>query len=416
MKYALGYENSSSSKYFDDDICFINTAPIINSCSDISCIRSDLIKIAGNVKNDDYYISTIAPLNSELIKASAFDNLSSSKVVTLKKIIVETHQIFRENKNIEWVNENFKTADFNIKGLYIRYGNVELRAIEGLLYAPENIYTDISCLLNKSEDENFYYQKMNEDETKWISASDTMFNLKALITNAGFYLASNVEDSIKDISIWKKKYLESFTDDNVKLFPYPPCYPWFLNIWGYLYREARLSGKSYVPNYVNFPEPEYFFNSLKNKKVLIVTPFKEIIDRMINENRLKNLYKNFQISNIEFITISAPISTYPNRPDVSWSNSYNKLLDEVIKAIEINQGIDIFTASCGSYGIPLCSEIYQKFDTTSFYFGNYLHTILGVRQGCSLNFGSGIINDEMRIDSDLSKYKNMHLIDAGRYI
>jgi hypothetical protein len=153
---------------------------------------------------------------------------------------------------------------------------------------------------------------------------------------------------------------------------------------------------------------------LKGKNVLVLSPFKNQIDRMIKEGRLEKLYKKFKISDINFITIEAPISTYPNRPGTGWTDSFTKLKSNIDIQFK-NIKIDFFTASCGCYGIPICEYVYSEHMCTSLYYGNWLNTILGIRQKCSLDWVSEI-NQELRIDGDLAQYKNIEKIDDGRYL
>ena len=145
-----------------------------------------------------------------------------------------------------------------------------------------------------------------------------------------------------------------------------------------------------------------------------MSPFKALLDRMVFEKRLTNLYTRFGV-NVNFKFLESPVSTWPNRPHNSWRESFESALN-LIEATLDDFEADYFFASCGCYGIPICDYVYRKFNITSIYNGNSSNSYLGTTQNTNLNFMKGEINDSMRLDSGLGRIPGMGLIDGGRYV
>lgn len=412
MKFALGFATDDVFSFTLGDIKYLNLYKVLKDSN------KSIIYIEKSIDNfllefntdDDIYVSAVALLQQQIIREQAgFKNLSGLDVDGMTYIIAETYLKTRNFKKIEWIREDLDTVDFSVNGLYVRYGMVEVRLLDCLLRNPERINDALSVIHDRQNDSEFMYQTMRQDASKWLSSGDIDFNLRALMTNAGFYLSERFDSALDDLEQWKTAYLAGILKG--RLLSVPPAYPWF---FGFSRRIQESLLNSYVPEYLHFPSSERFFDMLKGKNVLILSPLKSQIDRMIEEGRLEKLYKNFKITDINFITIEAPISTYPNRPGTGWMDSFAKLkldIDNQFKNIKF----DFFTASCGCYGIPICEYVYSEHSCTALYYGNWLNTLLGIRQKCSLDFISEI-NEEFRIDGDLARYKNIEKIDDGRYL
>lgn len=406
--FTLGFSKADGLTY-TSNFDYINLFFLIKSygCDKklelLADLKEQILKFGPNAT----YLTSLSPLNEQLLESRGHLELSQDELDLMKVIFCEMHFLTIHLKKIDWINENARNINLSENGLYVRYGVVELRVIENFFRIRDKCVDSVSNVIGRLDDESFIFKSMNQGQCKWISADDYEFNLKALMTNAGFYFSKNLEQAKNDLSYWAHKYLEGLKLG--QLFLCPPGYPFFWNVWNILEKDY----KGHV-EYVNFPDPERFFGMLKGKKVLIVTPFKELCERMVSEKRLQNLYKNFTVDT-EFIFIKSPMSIYPSRPSESWSSSFNELVNITAESF-VNNKADIFMGSCGCYGIPLATEMYKKFNCPSVYYGNFLHTLLGIRQGCSKDFGDGFINEELRLDSDLSKYQNLSLIDGGRYV
>jgi hypothetical protein len=412
MKFALGFVTAEALSFTLDDIKYLNLYKILKDANKLIInLEKSIDSFLSEFNSDnDIYVSATALLQQQIIKEQyGFKQLSSLDIDGMTYVIAEMYLKTRSFKKIEWIREDLTPVDFSVNGLYVRYGMVEIRLLDSLLRNPEKVNGSLHVIHNQLNDSDFMYQPMKQDASKWLSSGDLDFNLKALMTNAGFYLSERFGNALSDLEHWKTAYISGILKG--RLLSVPPAYPWF---FGFSRRIQESLLSSYIPEYLHFPSSERFFEMLKGKNVLILSPFKNQIDRMIKEGRLEKLYKNFKIFDINFISIEAPISTYPNRPGAGWMDSFSKLKSDVDNQFN-NVKFDFFTASCGCYGIPICEYVYSQYSCTSLYYGNWLNTMMGIRQKCSLDFVSEI-NEELRIDGDLARFKNIEKIDDGRYL
>ena len=411
MKFAMGFKVEEVLRFKSDEVEYFNLFSAIKKSKG----ESEVLKLLASefLSNfdplDDIYVSATALMHHHMISAGGLKLLSCEDVDMIKHILCDMHFMTTEYKKIEWIREAIDTVDFSKKGLYVRYGMIEIRLLDSLLRDPNQVNTTLEKIHKRQSDSDYMYENMVQDRSRWLSSGDLGFNIKSLMTNAGFYLNESIQQAALDLNAWKDSYIRGIL--NGVLLSVPPAYPWYFSFWRRI--QEFVSG-AYIPTYMHFPAPEHFFAMLRGKKVLILTPFKEQIERMINEDRLRNLYKKFEITDMDLTIINAPISTYPNRPGSGWLDSFEHIKKEIDRQF-LNKKFDFFTASCGCYGIPVAEYVYSKYDCTSLYYGNWLNTLFGIRQKCSLDFDAEV-NDFLRIDSDLSKYKNMEKIDDGRYI
>ena len=181
---------------------------------------------------DATYITSLSPLNEHLLESRGLLELSQDEIDLMKVIFCEMHTLTASLKKIDWVTESAKHIDISKIGLYVRYGNVELRVIENFLRNRKECISSISNVLARLDQESFIYKSMNTGKCKWLTSDDYEFNLKALMTNAGFYFSKNIDQARNDLSYWANKYFEGLKLG--QLFLYPSAYPFFLNIWSLL--------------------------------------------------------------------------------------------------------------------------------------------------------------------------------------
>ena len=414
MRYSLGFQRNMENYYTIEDVIYLNIHPLVDY--DHSKGRS-LDQVLDEFINkillsNGEYITPLGFFNKELVRNDGMTLLDHNKLDLVKKIITDLHFKTLKCKKVDWVHEKLPYVDFNEKNLYIRYGNVELRALEFILRNPSALSEIIDKLLTQMDNEEYIYASMVSGDAKWLTAADGAFNLKALMHTAGFYFSPDKSGAIEDLNSWATKYFKALLTPNSFLFPYPDCYPFFLNVW----KELVENEPAFKPNYLYFPSPKLFFEMLKHKTVLILTPFKDLMERMVSELRLKNLYTDFEISDIKFIFVQAPVSLYPNRPGSGWHSTFLAMAQSIDEII-IREGVDLFTASCGAYGLPISSHVYQKHCLTTVYYGNYLNSLMGIRQQCSIDFEAGKINDNLRLSSDLrGRFEGVERVDGGRYV
>ena len=124
-------------------------------------------------------------------------------------------------------------------------------------------------------------------------------------------------------------------------------------------------------------EPFYFDNpwssKLKNKKVLVISPFEHSIKSQFLHNR-KNLWTNDVLPEFELITYKSVQSIGGQGPDKSWLESLNRMKSEITQI-----DFDIALLGCGAYGVPLVSYIYSELNKSAIYIGGALQIMFGIK-------------------------------------
>ena len=241
IKLAIGYKPVDDLIIFDSlikvevsDFTFLNIYYLIKS-RDIAKVKKQVITCLEELetKGNVSYVETLAPLNYCFEKYDAMQELHQYDLDFIKQIIVELHFLVAKLPKISWVKENVPTVDVKSKDLYIRHGNVELRVLESYLREKYNLLDALDSVSERINLVDFIYRDMVQDQARWLSAGDVQYNIKALMTNAGFYFSNNSKiDASLDLELWCEYSLKGLSYGNI--FLYPPAYPWFLNIWKFL--------------------------------------------------------------------------------------------------------------------------------------------------------------------------------------
>jgi hypothetical protein len=183
-----------------------------------------------------------------------------------------------------------------------------------------------------------------------------------LHNNAGFYGSSDYEQ-------YAKLYSETLLDSDMHAY------------WqtGNIFEEAE---NLLVPEDVTLIDPsslesfrfaEPWTVSLKDKKVLVIHPFKSSIDGQWK--RKESIWKNPDVLNFgELITYQSVQSIGGIGPHSSWFESLKIMMDDI-------SGIDFDVAllGCGSYGIPLLGWIKSELKKSGVYVGGGLQLYFGIR-------------------------------------
>ncbi len=382
----------------------INMAVILNN-KDPRTILFDLLSYIEKKFKDFSVVISHQPLYTDLQLAS-YSGLDENRIDCLVQLVVDFVLYFRlkDFQKIDYKSaDGLVDIDFETPTFVGGYGIVELRVLENYLFTNESIVYALSEIVDFTEEKMYSESALRPH---WLSTNDIQFNIKKLMTNAGFYFGSSPLD---DLNLWCSEYFDSLILSDC-LFPAPGCYPNFFKI------EARIYNKyKQVKQYGRFPSPAEYYQKIKGKKVLFMTPFSEEVNLLFSSRKIFNLYTDIEIPTFNICAIPAFISTYPNRPHKSWSETFDvmkQLVDEMFRS----DTFDIFTASCGLYGMPICNYVYKKYGCVVVYYGNHMNTLFGIRQQCSDSFMKDRRVNENWIDSNLSRFKNLNLIDDGRYI
>ncbi len=414
--YALGYNELEQELIIDESpVIRINLAsflPFDNERDSVKRLRLALTALEQNrLHEEDVIATSFGPLNSDLRAAltrkKAFSPEDYDRISKLTTVfgLYFRHKSFRKRG---WFDCQTQQATQWEAKFYGRYGNVELRVIDNYLRNQSRIGMELAEIRHQLADENYMYQERNQGH--WLSAADVNFNLRRLMTNAGFYLPDNpAETDAEAVCFWAKEYLDAMADTHF-LFPYPTSYPNFFVPQDHLFKQQGV-----IKDYIAFPEPEKFYAMLKDHNILLMTPFYNEINSLYASKRLFNLYDNIIIPDFSLTAVPAYISTYPNRPHGSWNETFQHLIAEVDRAFADNT-FSIFFASCGCYGLPICRYVHNRYGCTSVYIGNYINSLFGILQQCSETFMQGQRINENWATGNLTQFKNVGKIDGGRYV
>jgi hypothetical protein len=149
---------------------------------------------------------------------------------------------------------------------------------------------------------------------------------------------------------------------------------------------------------------------------VFATPFAAQINTLYGNGRIPELYRNFEMPSFQITAFPAPISTWPNRPGGDWKETFHILLDKSLALID-QTNASLFLASCGSYGLPLCREVYNRTKLVSIYSGHAPNNLLGVLTGRFVDGAGGLsLNKSVFMPSHLRDIPNVDLIDGGSYV
>jgi hypothetical protein len=179
-------------------------------------------------------------------------------------------------------------------------------------------------------------------------------------TNAGFY-------GTDDFFNYATKYKASL--DNSDCVSYWN-FPGFIEMEDFLVKEDKELIDISALEAFRFKEPWTEF--LKKKKVLIINPFKNTIDKQLI-NRTK-IWKNQNIlPEADWIVYQSVQSIGGIGPHKDWFESFNKMCDDITKI-----DFDIALLGCGSYGLPLTDFIKTQLNKSAIYVGGGLQLYFGI--------------------------------------
>ena len=112
---------------------------------------------------------------------------------------------------------------------------------------------------------------------------------------------------------------------------------------------------------------------LKGKKILVIHPFKETIEKQL-QIRDKIWQNQSVLPEAEYIVYQSVQSLGGVGPDNNWYGSYDRMCKEIS---EID--FDIALLGCGAYGLPLCNYIKMTLGKGSIYIGGGLQLYFGIK-------------------------------------
>lgn len=300
--------------------------------------------------------------------------------------------------------KGFEMARFELKGLYVRPGIVELRALQSFLTKPDEARSALTEIVNRLADEDFLYAPPRVP--MWHSG-DVSFNIRRLMTHAGFYTGEQL--AWEHFSAWCAGYQAALSEGSLLL--HGKAFWYSLGVLALLHQQTGV-----LPPYRSTPPNRRFYPALAGRRLLFVTSFHEAIRHLVASQKLRHLYHDIAMPDFVLETLPAFISTYPNRPHGHYRETFQCLVEQVERHIS-RSGTDLFMASCGCYGLPLCHYVYRHLGISAVYLGNSTNTLFGILQKTSLDFMRDHRNEANWIRGDLGQhYLNLDRIDQGRYL
>jgi len=342
----------------------------------------------------------------EIFNCDFIDNIDFNIIIYINKMLWQFfHDInkVKETNFSDFTNSNY-ISNFNLSTpkLILRPGIVELKLVNAYLYGNKELMRQaLKNIIENMDDEHFIYQQY---ENCWMTIHHTAVNyekyIKSAMTNAGLYFNYDVDEAMNTLHFFCEKYKEALIDcDYIQHWL-------FVNSYAFnIINESKKNDKKKLFYSKNYDDVIKLIN---NKNILLITPFKQQIDELY---QTKDIYKiNPKLENIEITTIEAYLTTYPNRKDNSFIETFNNYCKEIDLNIE-KKPINFFMCSCGCYGLLLCNYVYKKYNITSFYMGHEINSILGVMTIRNKTSELGFYRK-----SDLNtKYKNIEKIENNCY-
>jgi hypothetical protein len=342
------------------------------------------------------------------------ENYNFNKIIHFMSII---YSAFRAQNKVNipdlpgLVSDHIAVKIYNLNDsfenkLLIRTGVVELRAINSYLYGDKQLITKaLENICVNYRDEDYIYK---QPFPHWITLAHTQIAyesyLKTSMTAAGFYFdESNVDDALENLDFFSNGYKEAILNsDYLMHWNFLNCYS--LDILNEKKQKKKIE-------YFLYDENSKIYDLLNNKKILLITPFKEKIDKIYKNGNIYKLRKNRNLENIDLVTIEAFLTTYPNKKHNNFKQTFEYYCKMIDKEFE-NENFDIFTCAAGAYGLLLCNYVHKKYNITSLYMGHIINYIFGIR-GESNNITG---RTEYYEKSDLNdRYKNIEKIEGNRY-
>lgn len=134
-------------------------------------------------------------------------------------------------------------------------------------------------------------------------------------------------------------------------------------------RSIKIAHRAIEPFYFRNPWSQY----LKNKKILVVSPFVESIINQYN-NRTALWDNTLVLPSFELLTYRSVQSINNSGPHNGWLESLNIMKNDLT-----HYDFDIALLGCGAYGLPLVSFISNELNKTAIYIGGALQILFGIK-------------------------------------
>lgn len=307
-----------------------------------------------------------------------------------------------EAKTLGW---ELPVSSFMKEKSLLRPGNVELAALQTVLFQADELEVLLAEIRRRHHDHNWMESKRDE---WWYNPNDGYENLKRLHTNAGFYASSHAP--LESLQRWSQGTIRALLSGPI-LFGNESITEMFWPLAQQLFKQT-----GNMPALVQWPGDQEFYNFISGKELLFVTPLASDVETHHRTGLAFNLFSDIQIQPYGLRCIEAPVSIYPNRPDRGFEDSLERTLEQIDR-IYRQKPFEIFTAACGAYGLPLCEIVKQRYGVNCIYVGNLMHAYFGLLQNTTANWRiESRINENWISSSLLNNIPGVNKIEGGRYL
>jgi hypothetical protein len=413
----MGFDERLSQRwYFDgqlqDEVLVLNTAEYLREPKAAVHFREDLCSALNAMGSGAQVVTSFQPIGADIRDSVERGHRVGPQGYHLLRQLLEVLVLTSRSLDspvisyvpgdeppFQWASSTGEPI-----GLYGRVGNVELRVLDSFLTSRNEFFDSCDAVRLRS----LSREDLRVPRTRgsgWLSSQDVEFNVRLLLTNAGFYFADGEDSSIR---LWCDRYFEALRTSTA-LFPYPNANPFFFIV------QEELANRGPLPPYVRFPAMKDFYRLMADRTVVFVTPFADLVRHQVASGRVRKLFAGIEVPEFEIETIQSPMSIYPNRPDESWNDSFLRTVAQIDAKLASCESA-IFIASAGCYGMPLAAHASRHHRVPSLYYGNAVHGYFGIRQNGTAGLGAGNRIEGNWVDGNLSKVPGVAHVDGGRYI
>ena len=237
--------------------------------------------------------------------------------------------------------------------------------------------------------------------TKWLYTTSGYYDKKN--TNGNFFNVTHIDDPDIYLKYMNEIYIFLMNSEQVSL-AFHHLHP---NVKEYLNEFI-----STLNTKVGGISQEMVFDFIKDKKILIISPFSPLIKQQIISKNCEKIYKN--MPNVQHVCIYKNIYTFFNNgPDNNILETANNMLSDIDK---INDDYDNVLISCGAYSNIIANKLCER-GKNVLTTGADLQKFFGILNNREKKWNLVPNNEEFWITeiSDEYKPKNYKKIEDGCY-
>lgn len=215
-----------------------------------------------------------------------------------------------------------------------------------------------------------------------INNINNINNLNGILRICGIYSKSN------DMSIFEKYFEElnkSVSNSDILASFENSDIDNIQNYYSELYKLKQINFDSLEPYNIMEKNEIPWSHYLLDKKVLIINPFTDTIQKQLNNNFQLFKDKKMFLDKQEFIFYKTFQTHGNNYIHENWLETFQIMCND-IETLDF----DIALIGCGGYGLPLCNFIKTKMNKSAIYIGGALQILFGVMGNRWIN-GNGPI-------------------------